>query len=452
MQAKENKMGVMPINRLLINMSMPMVVSMLIMALYNVVDSVFVARISEDALTGVSTAFPFQNLMIAVSTGTGVGLNALISKSLGEKNREKASDFARHGIFLAACSYLVFLLLGIFMVRPYFESQPANAAVIEYGVEYTTIVTVLSFGSFGQIAFERIMQSTGKTVYTMITQICGAGINLIFDPIFIFGFHMGVAGAAYATVLGQIVAFVVAFSLNHFKNHELDIDMKRFRLSGKTIGRIYAIGVPSIIMSSIGSVMYYAVNYIVMAMSSTAAAVFGVYFKLQSFVFMPVFGLNNGLIPIIGFNYGAQNRRRILKTFRLGILYAVVIMCLGTLIFQTVPWLLLDFFKASDHMLSIGIPALRIISLCFAFAGVDIVIGSLFQAFGHGLASMCVSVTRQLVVLVPAAYLLSLTGKVVNVWWCFPISEIASLLVSVLYLLHLNRKVISKIPDGSDVL
>ena len=228
-------MGVMPINRLLINMSMPMVVSMLIMALYNVVDSVFVARISEDALTGVSTAFPFQNLMIAVSTGTGVGLNALISKSLDEKNREKASDFARHGIFLAACSYLVFLLLGIFMVRPYFESQPANAAVIEYGVEYTTIVTVLSFGSFGQIAFERIMQSTGKTVYTMITQICGAVINLIFDPIFIFGFHMGVAGAAYATVLGQIVAFVVAFSLNHFKNHELDIDMTRFRWEEESV-------------------------------------------------------------------------------------------------------------------------------------------------------------------------------------------------------------------------
>ncbi len=450
MQQKENKMGVMPVNRLLLNMSLPIMLSMLVMALYNVVDSIFVARISEQALTAVSTAFPIQNLMIAVATGTGVGLNALISKSLGEKNDEFVSGYARNGLFLAVCSYIVFLIGGIFLVRPFFESQTTNGEIIEYGVQYGTIVTVFSFGVFGQVTFERFMQSTGKTMFTMITQLVGAVINIIFDPIFIFTLKLGVAGAAYATVLGQIVAVIVAFSLNHYKNREIVLDMRGFRPSFRLIKKIYSIGIPSIIMASIGSIMYYGVNKILMAMHETAAAVFGVYFKLQSFVFMPVFGLNNGIIPIIGYNYGAGNRNRIIKTYRLGILYAVIVMLIGCLVFQIFTPQLLLIFDASDNMLSIGIPALRTISYCFVFAAVGIVTSSLFQAFGRGVASMITSIARQLVVLLPAAYLLSLSGNVNNVWWAFPIAECASLIVIMVFFTNIYKKTIKNIPDGVD--
>lgn len=450
MELRENKMGVMPVNKLLLNMSLPIMLSMLVMALYNVVDSIFVAQISEQALTAVSAAFPIQNLMIAVATGTGVGLNALISKSLGEKKFEKASDLAKNGIFLAVCSYIVFLLVGIFFVRPFFESQTTNPEIIEYGVQYGTIVATLSFGVFGQIAFERIMQSTGKTIYTMITQIVGAVINMIFDPIFIFTFKMGVAGAAYATVLGQIVAMLVAAWLNHRNNHEIKLSFKGFRPSAYYIKKIYAIGVPSIIMASIGSVMYYGVNKILMAMSETAGAVFGVYFKLQSFVFMPVFGLNNGIIPIIGYNYGAGNRKRIMKAYRLGIFYAIAVMALGFLLFQFAsPWLL-SIFNASEHMLEIGVPALKIISCCFIFAAVGIVTSSLFQAFGRGVSSMITSIARQLVVLLPSAYLLSLSGNVNSVWWSFPIAEGASLVLILILFYFIYQKVIRHIPDGRE--
>ncbi len=450
MELRENKMGVMPVNKLLLNMSLPIMVSMLVMAFYNVVDSIFVARISEQALTAVSTAFPIQNLMVAVATGTGVGLNALISKSLGEKKFEKASELAKNGLFLALCSYIVFLIGGIFFVRPFFQSQTTNVEIIEYGVQYGTIVAVLSFGLFGQVAFERMMQSTGKTVYTMITQLVGAVINIIFDPIFIFTFKMGVAGAAYATVLGQIIAVIVAYFLNHYKNPEITLNFKGFRPSGKYIGRIYAIGVPSIIMASIGSVMYYGVNKILMQMSETAGAVFGVYFKLQSFVFMPVFGLNNGIIPIIGYNYGAGNRKRIMKAYRLGVMYALIVMTLGFLLFQFAsPWLL-SVFNASDHMLEIGVPALKIISCCFIFAAVGIVTSSLFQAFGRGVASMITSITRQLVVLLPAAYFLSLSGEINNVWWSFPIAEGVSLILILFLFSSIYNKVIKNIPDGVD--
>lgn len=450
MEQRENKMGVMPVGKLLLNMSLPIMLSMLIMALYNVVDSIFVAMISEQALTAVSAAFPIQNLMIAVSTGTGVGLNALISKSLGEKKFDEASTLAKNGLFLAVCSYIVFLLVGIFFVRPFFHSQTTNPEIIEQGVQYATIVSVLSFGVFGQIAFERIMQSTGKTIYTMITQITGAVINMILDPIFIFVFKMGVAGAAYATVLGQIVAMFVAAWLNHRNNHEIKLDFKGFRPSVKHIGKIYAIGVPSIIMASIGSVMYYGVNKILMAMNETAGAVFGVYFKLQSFVFMPVFGLNNGIIPIIGYNYGAANRKRIMKAYRLGLIYAITVMALGCLIFQfATPWLL-KIFSASEQMMEIGIPALRTISYCFIFAAVGIVTSSLFQAFGRGVASMITSITRQLVVLLPAAYLLSLSGNVNYVWWSFPISESVALVLILILFANIYNKVIKHIPDGRE--
>lgn len=450
MQAAENKMGVMPVNRLIINMSLPMVVSMLVMALYNIVDSMFVSWISEEALTAVSTAFPLQNLIIAVATGTGVGLNALISKSLGEKQHDRASQLAKNGVFLAACSFIVFLLVGIFCVKPFFMSQTENELIVKYGIEYTTIVLTLSFGSFFEICFERLMQATGRTFYSMITQIIGAVVNIIFDPIFIFTFKMGVAGAAYATVLGQIVAAFAAFIINKKCNSDINLSFRGFKPSAKLIAQIYKIGVPSIIMSSIGSVMYYGVNKILIAMNETASAVFGVYFKLQSFIFMPIFGLNNGIIPIIGFNYGAANRKRIIKTLKLGVLYSVVIMAVGTLLFQLFPDMFFAMFRASEHMLEMGRPALRIASLAFIVAGVDIVFGSLFQAFGFGVMSMMVSITRQLIVLLPCAFLLSLTGNVDAVWWAFPISEAASLLVSVVFYMHINKKVISKIPDGRE--
>ena len=452
MPDKQNKMGIMPINKLIINMSLPMVLSMLIMSLYNVVDSIFVSWISEEALTAVSTAFPIQNLMVAVATGTGVGLNALISKSLGENKREKASKYAKNGLFLAVCSYIVFFILGLCFVKPFFMSQTDNALIVEYGIDYSLIVTLLSFGLFGEIVFERFFQSTGKTVYSMTTQIIGAVINLILDPIFIFTFNMGVKGAAYATVFGQIVAVIVAVFLNKYKNREIDISLKGFKPSIKYIKRIYAIGVPSIIMASIGSVMYYGVNKILIGMAGTASAVFGVYFKLQSFIFMPIFGLNNGIIPIIGYNYGAANRLRIMKTLKLGMVYSGAIMVIGTILFQFCPNLFLGMFNASSEMLSMGIPALRIASICFIMAGVDIVIGSFFQAFGHGFMSMTVSITRQLALLLPSAYLLSLTGNVNAVWWAFPISELGSLLVSLIFLRRLYKNKVRHIPDGSKVL
>lgn len=452
MTENANKMGTMPINKLIINMSLPMVISMLVMSLYNVVDSVFVSWISEEALTAVSTAFPLQNLMVAVATGTGVGLNALISKSLGENKREKASQYAKNGLFLAVCSYIVFLIVGLLFVKPFFMSQTDDPLIIKNGIEYGTVVTVFSFGLFGEIVFERFFQSTGKTVYSMTTQIIGAVLNIIFDPIFIFVLGMGAKGAAYATVLGQIVAVIVAFFLNKYKNHDIDVSLKGFRPSFKLIKKIYAIGVPSIIMASIGSVMYYGVNKILIGMAKTASAVFGVYFKLQSFIFMPIFGLNNGIIPIIGYNYGAANRLRIMKTLKVGMLYSASIMLLGTFLFQCFPHLFLSVFNASEDMLSMGIPALRIASLCFIVAGVDIVIGSFFQAFGHGFMSMIVSITRQLALLLPAAYLLSLSGSVNAVWWAFPISELGSLIASLIFLRRIYNKTVRHIPDGSKIL
>lgn len=450
MLKSENKMGVMPINKLIINMSLPIMISMLVQALYNIVDSVFVAMISEQALSGVSAAFPIQNLMIAVATGTGVGLNALISKSLGEKNNERAVKIAENGIFLSICSYIAFLLIGIFLIRPFFEIQTSNSDIVRSGVIYTTIVSTASFGLFIEIVFERLMQSTGKTFYTMITQGIGAILNIVFDPIFIFVFDMGVAGAAVATVAGQIVAAIAGIIIQIKKNKELSVNMKGFRPSGKLIKEIYAIGVPSIIMASIGSVMYFGINKILLAMNETASAVFGVYFKLQSFVFMPVFGMNNGIIPIIGYNYGAQNRIRIMKTYKFGTFFACSIMLIGVCIFQFLPAVLLECFSASAEMLSIGVPALRTISLCFVFAGASIVMGSMFQAFGRGISSMIVSVIRQLVILLPAAFLLSLTGEVSAVWWAFPIAETVSLLVSIFIFIALYKKVISHIPDGAE--
>ena len=441
---KENKMGTMSVNKLLLSMSVPMMISMLVQALYNIVDSMFVAQISENALTAVSLAFPAQNLMIAVATGTGVGINALLSRSLGEKNYERVNKTAGNAVFLALCSFIVFAVLGGLLSRQFFLLQTDITEIVDYGTEYFQICSVFSFGLFGQITFERLLQSTGKTIYTMITQGIGAIINIIFDPILIFGLlgfpKMGVAGAAAATVFGQIVAFILAVIINHVKNHEIKLSVKQMKPNLKLIKEIYSVGLPSIIMASISSVMTFGMNKILIAFSSTATAVFGVYFKLQSFVFMPVFGLNNGMVPIIAFNYGAKKPDRITKTLKLSIMYAVIIMFVGFVVFMAIPDKLLAIFEASDYMLKIGEPALRIISTSFLLAGYAIVCSSMFQALGHGMLSLYVSVLRQLVVLLPVAFLLSLTDNLDYVWIAFPIAEIVSFVFSSIFLRHIYKK------------
>ncbi len=453
-QTKENKMGTMPVNRLLITMSLPMMISMLVQALYNVVDSIFVSRINENALTAVSLAFPIQTLMIAVAGGTCVGINAVLSKALGEKDRERADNTAASGIVLMAASYVLFLLIGLFATRAFYLSQTDDTQIVEFGVQYLSIVCSCSFGLFTQFVFERLLQSTGRTFYIMITQGTGALINIILDPIFIFGLfgmpQMGVAGAAVATVIGQTVAGVIALVVNFKKNEDIHIRFKGFRLGREIVGQIYKIGVPSMIMQAIGSVMTYGMNLILISFTPTATAVFGVYFKLQSFIFMPVFGLNNGLVPILAYNYGAGRRDRFVNALKCGIVYAVGIMAVGVAVFQTIPAVLLGFFEASDEMLRIGVPALRIICLSFLPAGFGIVCGTAFQALGNAVYSMLVSIARQLVVLLPAAFLLSLSGEVTYVWWAFPIAEVMSLTMTVIFLVRINGRVIRHIGEQTE--
>ena len=453
-QTKENKMGTMPVNRLLITMSLPMMISMLVQALYNVVDSIFVSRINENALTAVSLAFPIQTLMIAVASGTCVGINAVLSKALGEKDRERADNTAVSGIVLMAASYVLFLLIGLFATRAFYLSQTDDTQIVEFGVQYLSIVCSCSFGLFTQFVFERLLQSTGRTFYIMITQGTGALINIILDPIFIFGLfgmpQMGVAGAAVATVIGQTVAGVIALVVNFKKNEDIHIRFKGFRLGREIVGQIYKIGVPSMIMQAIGSVMTYGMNLILISFTPTATAVFGVYFKLQSFIFMPVFGLNNGLVPILAYNYGAGRRDRFVSALKCGIVYAVGIMAVGVAVFQTIPAVLLGFFEASDEMLRIGVPALRIICLSFLPAGFGIVCGTAFQALGNAVYSMLVSIARQLVVLLPAAFLLSLSGEVTYVWWAFPIAEVMSLTMTVIFLVRINGRVIRHIGEQTE--
>ncbi len=446
---RENKMGVLPINKLLLSMSLPMMASMLVQALYNIVDSIFVARVSENALTAVSMAFPLQTLMIALAGGTGVGINAILSKSLGEKEYERANKTAENGIFLAILSYLVFLIIGLTVVKPFYMSQTTDSEIIGYGVQYLTVILTMSFGIFGQFIFERILTSTGRTIFTMVTQGTGAIINLILDPIMIFGLlgfpRLGVTGAAVATVCGQIVACIMALIFNIKKNPDIHISFKGFKPDPVLIGHIYKIGVPSIVMQSIGSVMVYIMNKILIGFSSTAVAVFGVYFKLQSFTFMPVFGLNNGMIPIIAYNYGAENKERMMKTWKLSWLYATAIMLVGVIAFEAFPEFLLGLFDASEQMLSMGSVALRIIAVHFPVAAYCIVTGSLFQALGVSMYSMITSIMRQIVVLIPAAYLLSLLGNVDYVWWSFPIAEIMSAAATTFFFKRIYSNIIKKI-------
>ena len=442
----ENKMGTMPINKLLISMALPMMISILVQALYNVVDSIFVAKLSENALTAVSMAFPVQNLMIGMATGIGVGMNALVSKNLGQKDQEGVNKAALHGIFLEFVNYLIFLCIGLFAVHKFMESQTNITEIVDYGTTYLRIVCICSFGIYTQMSFERLLQSTGKTILSMTTQLTGAVINIILDPILIFGLlgapKLGIAGAAIATVIGQIVAGVFALVLNIKKNKEIHLHLNGFKLEKKYLGRILYVGIPSVLMVAIGSVMTYGMNIILMTFSSTAVAVFGAYFKLQSFVFMPIFGLNNGMVPIVAFNLGARNKERLVKTVKLSVCYAVGIMFVGLVILQTMPGTLLGFFNASEQMLAIGIPALRTISLSFVFAGFCVIASSTFQALGNGVLSMLLSFARQLLVLLPAAYFLSKLGNVNLVWWSFPIAEIMSVVVSIIFLKYLYNKVV----------
>lgn len=442
---QENKMGTMPVNRLLVTMSIPMIISMLVQALYNVVDSVFVSRINENALTAVSMAFPIQNLMIAVAVGTGVGTNALLSRSLGEKNQEMADRAANNSVFLACASYIVFLIFGLTCSELFYKLQTDIPEIIAYGKDYISVVSVLSFGLFLQVAFDRMLQATGRTFHTMFTQGAGAVINIILDPILIFGWFglpkMEVAGAALATVIGQIIAAIISAVLNITKNTDIHLEFRDMKPDKEVIGHIYAVGLPSIIMSSIGSVMTFCMNKILMSFTSTATAVFGVYFKLQSFVFMPVFGLNNGMVPIIAFNYGAKQKQRIMKTMKLAMIYAFGMMAVGLLIFQLCPAVLLELFNASDSMLAIGVPALRTISISFLFAAFSIISISMLQALGHGIYSMFISVGRQLVVLIPVAYLLAQTGNLHLVWLAFPLAEIMAIVLSIIFM----RKVLKSL-------
>lgn len=451
-EVQENKMGVMPIKRLVLSMSLPMMISMLVQALYNVVDSYFVAKVSENALAAVGMAFPYQNLMIAVSVGTGVGVNALLSRSLGAKDYETANRTAENGVLLAILSTIVFSIIGVVFARPFFLAQNSDPDIVAQGVAYLSICAGLSFGLFLEVMFERLLQSTGRTFYTMITQGVGAVINIIMDPILIFGVgpfpEMGVAGAAVATVMGQIVAGILALYFNVTHNPEIQPRLKGFRPSASIIGRIYSVGIPTIVLNSISSVMTFGMNLILGAIStSTAVAVFNVYFKLQSFVFMPVFGLNNGMVPIVSYNFGARKRKRLTDTVRFSAILAVGIMLVGLVVIQIFAAPILSIFEASAEMLRIGVPALRIISLCFVFAGFNIICSSTFQALGNGVLSMIMSIVRQLVVLLPAAYLLSLTGEVTMVWWSFPIAELASLTLCLIFLRRIFREVIAPLGE-----
>ena len=440
-------MGTMPVKQLIISMSLPMMISMLMQALYSVVDSIFVSHLSEQALAAVTYAFPLQNMMIALGSGTGVGINALLSRSLGERRFDRSDAAANTGLLLTFCNALLFMVIGLFGSHAFIATQTSLPEIREMGATYLSIVCGFSFGLFFQMTFERLLQSTGLTVYSMASQLSGAIINTILDPIMIFGLlgcpRFGVAGAAYATVIGQCLAALIGLVLNLKKNTEIHYSFRGI-LSPKaeTIGRIYYVGVPSILMMSIGSAMTYGMNQILSIFSDTAVAVFGVYFKLQSFFFMPVFGLNNGVIPVLAYNYGARKKERIREALRFSMLVAVAIMGLGTLLFQLFPARLLGFFNASEEMLQIGVPALRIISLSYMVAGACIAMGSIFQAFSRSFYSLFVSIGRQLVALLPVAWLLSRTGSVTMVWWAFPIAEVVSGILSVIFFRKLYKEVV----------
>ena len=446
-----SRMGTAPMGPLLFSLAIPMMVSMLFQALYNVVDSIFVSYINEAALSAVSLAFPIQNLMIAFAVGTGVGVNAYVSKSLGEGNRTEADRAAANGLFLALCTFVAFFLFGLFGVQAFMNSQTTDPLIRQYGNDYLAVCCLFSLGCMIQCMVEKLLSATGRSNYAMITQLVGALTNIVMDPILIFGLfgfpRMEAAGAAAATVAGQFLGAFTGLYLNLRHNHDIRFRLQDFRPQARTVRRIYQVGIPSIAMTSVGSVMTFCMNRILIAFSSTAVAVFGVYFKMQSFIVMPLIGLNNGMVPIIAYNYGARKPDRILQTIKLAILYATIIMVAAVILFQLLPAQLLGIFQASEEMLSIGVPALRILSLCFLIGGFTIVASSVFQALGRGLLSMSISVVRQLVLVLPLAYLLSLTGELNMVWWSFPIAEVLAGLLALYYLRRAYRKVILPLED-----
>ena len=449
---QENKMGTMGVNRLLLGISVPMMISMLVQALYNIVDSIFVARINENALTAVSLAFPMQSLMIAVAVGTGVGVNALLSKRLGEQRLEEANRTANIAVTIAIVEYLVFLILGYFTSGWFFDVQTDIPEIAAYGKSYLSICMMCSFGMFGQMCMERLLQATGRTIWTMCTQILGAVVNIVLDPILIFGLlgapKLGIAGAAIATVIGQICAMLLAIVFNCLVNKEVHFRLSLMKPQKKIVSEVFIVGIPSILMQSIGSVMVFLMNRILLGFSATATAVFGVYFKLQSFVFMPVFGLNNGLIPIVAYNYGAGKKKRIRQARKYAAIYAVAIMLVGTILAELIPGPMLKLFDASENMMTIGIPALRIICIGFVLAGFSIVCSGVFQGLGKSIYSLYVSVTRQLVILIPVAYVLSLTGNLNLVWLSFPIAELGSLGIT-LWGMHRVMKHLDEVCESS---
>ena len=442
------RMGEMPEGKLLITMAAPMILSMLVQAMYNVVDSIYVGRVSEDCLAALSLAFPAQNIMIGLGTGTGVGISTLISRALGSLDREEAGRVGGTGIFLCFCCWALLALFGIFGAEAFVNAQTSVESIRHYAISYLRIVTIISLFVYLEICVERLLQSTGLTKLSMWTQMIGAVTNIILDPFFIYGWlglpAMGTAGAAIATVIGQAVGAAVGFWFHIKRNRDLPIPLKMVRPNGRIIRHVYKIGLPSIIMMCISSLTNYLMNVILGAFTSTAVAVYGVYFKIQSFFFMPVFGINNGMIPIIGYNYGARKKDRIYRTIRYAVLYASCFMLLGLLAFETIPQVLLGIFSPSEALLTIGVPALRRIALSYIFAGFCIVAGSVCQALDRSVNSMIVAFLRQIVVLIPAAWLLSKTGDVNMVWWAIPIAEIMSLLASIVFLRdalkHMERR------------
>lgn len=441
---QENKMGVMPVGKLLVNMALPMIISMLVQALYNIVDSVYVSQVSESAVTALSLAFPVQNMQIGFAVGVGVGVNALLSQSLGRKDQESVNWAAGQGVFLALVATGLFMLFGFFGVRPYYTMQSTVAETVEGGIAYTSICCIFTVGVFIQVLCERLLQATGRAMQTMILQGTGAIINIILDPVFIHGWwgmpKMGVAGAAVATVIGQCTGAVLGIYLNLRHNPEVQLRVKFMKPNWKVIAPILEVGIPSVVMNGIGSVMNFGMNQILQGFNEVATGVFGIYYKLQSLFFMPLFGINNATISILAYNYGARKPKRIVHTLKLATAVAVCIMLVGLAVFQLFPQALLGIFNPTEEFLAIGVKALRILCLPFPVAAICISLGASFQALGKGSYSTVVSLCRQLIVLLPAAYLLSLTGSVDNVWWSFPIAEVMSALVTGLLFAKLYRQ------------
>ena len=441
---QENKMGVMPVGRLLVNMALPIIASMLVQALYNVVDSIYVSQVSESAVAALSLAFPVQNLQIGFAVGIGVGVNSLLSKSLGERNQEAANRAAGNGMVLMLIVTVAFMLFGFFGVRPYFEMQSQVAETVEGGIAYTSICCIFTLGVFMQVLGERLLQATGRTVYSMIAQGTGAIVNIILDPIFIHGWlgvpAMGVAGAAVATVIGQWIGALVGLYFNEKYNPEVQFGRRYAKLEWQTVRAILTVGIPSVIMNGIGSIMNFGMNQILQTFTETATSVFGIYFKLQSFFFMPLFGLNNATISIIAFNYGARKPERITKTLKLAAGAALTLMTVGLLVFQFAPDLLLGLFNPSPAFLEIGSACLRTISWSFPVAAVCISLGASFQALGNGMYSTITSLCRQLLVLLPVAYLMSLSGNVNYIWLSYPIAEVVSGVLTAFFFARIYRQ------------